>query len=151
MSNFNFSQRSKSNLVGVHPNLIEVVKRALELSIQDFVVTEGVRTVAKQKKLIKLKKSQTMRSKHLVQKDGYGYAVDLVAYPVSWDINKYLEIARAMQQSAKELNIKIRWGGCWGTLNQDSTPQEMLERYKQFSLEKGRKPFIDAPHFELSK
>lgn len=43
-SNFKFSKRSEDNLKGVKPQLVAVVCRALELSLMDFGVTEGLRT-----------------------------------------------------------------------------------------------------------
>ena len=42
---FNLSQRSKDRLKGVHPDLVAVVERAIELTGVDFGVTCGVRTI----------------------------------------------------------------------------------------------------------
>lgn len=38
MNNFLFSKRSEGNLVGVNPELVKVVRRALELTAVDFIV-----------------------------------------------------------------------------------------------------------------
>lgn len=150
MSEFRFSKKSLVKLEGVHPNLVKVVKRALELSNIDFLVLEGVRTTARQKELIRLKKSQTMQSKHLVQNDGYGHAVDLAPYPISWQLEEFYPIALAMKIAAEELNIKIRWGGGWCVLNNyNGTPEQIVKEYSQARLKTRRKAFIDAPHFEL--
>ena len=46
-NNFRLSARSLSRLEGVHPDLVKVVKRAIELTEVDFMVTEGVRTAAR--------------------------------------------------------------------------------------------------------
>ena len=77
---FNLSNRSKGKLEGVHPDMVAVVERAIELTKVDFGVTYGVRTVEEQEKLVAAGRSQTMKSKHLVQDTGFSHAVDVVAY-----------------------------------------------------------------------
>ncbi|MXF06699.1 M15 family metallopeptidase [Escherichia coli] len=112
--NFTFSRRSEERLAGVKPQLVAVVRRALELSEVDFGITEGLRTKERQKQLVAEGKSQTMNSRHLT-----GEAVDVVAYvdgKVSWDWPLYEAIARAFYQAADELNTPIVWGGSWTTL-----------------------------------
>lgn len=125
---FKFSRRSEENLNGVHPDLIKVVRRALQLSAVDFTVIEGVRTKARQKSLFAQGATKTMNSRHLT-----GHAVDLVPYPLDWN-NKHAfeQIAQAMLNAAKELGIAIRWGGDW---NQNGRSDD--------------EKFYDGPHFEL--
>ena len=98
---FNLSSRSRGKLEGVHPDMVAVVERAIELTKVDFGVTYGVRTVAEQEKLVASGRSQTMKSKHLVQEDtGYSHAVDVVAYDgsnVVWEINVYDDICDAFK------------------------------------------------------
>lgn len=77
---FKLSNRSKVKLEGVHPDMVAVVERAIELTSVDFGVTYGVRTVEEQEKLVASGRSQTMKSKHLIQDSGYSHAVDVVAY-----------------------------------------------------------------------
>ena len=116
MASFKLSQRSLDKLDGVHPDLVAVVKRAIELTDVDFGVTYGVRTLAEQKELYNSGRSQTMKSKHLIQGDGYSHAVDLVAYfgsNVSWELNVYDNICDAMAQAAEELEVPIKWGAAW--------------------------------------
>lgn len=111
---YSLSEKSINKLEGVDSSLIKVVKRAIEITTIDFGVTEGLRTVERQRELFAAGKSQTMKSKHLV-----GRAVDLVAMPngrVSWEWKYYTHIATAMKQAAKELGIDIEWGGDWKTL-----------------------------------
>ena len=48
---FTFSERSLNNLKGVHPKLVAVVKRALEITPIDFTVLEGVRSQERQNEL----------------------------------------------------------------------------------------------------
>ncbi|MDF7546949.1 M15 family metallopeptidase [Escherichia coli] len=113
-NNFKFSQRSENNLRGVHPDLVKVVRLALELSPVDFGITEGLRTVERQKQLVAEGKSQTMNSRHIS-----GHAVDVFAYPTpagSWDWQYYQQISRAFKQAGKNLGIPVEWGGDWKTL-----------------------------------
>lgn len=141
MTNRVFGERSTKALVGVHPNLIQVVKRALEICEVDFTVIEGLRTEARQKELWAKgrtapgpKVTWTMNSKHKRQTDGWGHAVDLAHISggqVIWtDAPK---IAKAMLAASAELKIPIRWGGNW---DGDDRP--------------GEKGETDGPHFELA-
>lgn len=126
---FNFSKRSITNFTKVHPLLIAVMVRALSLSKVDFIVTEGLRTLSRQKELVAQGASQTMNSLHLPQHDGNSHAVDVAAYvnkTVSWDMKHYKDISTAVKQAASELNIDVEWGGDWKT-------------------------FKDGPHFQLGK
>lgn len=113
---------SLSRLQGVHPDLVKVVHRAIELTEIDFTVTEGLRDVERQKKLLAAGASKTMRSRHLT-----GHAVDLAALVdgrIRWDWPLYDKLAKAMKSAAAELGIPIEWGGDW-------------------------KSFRDGPHFQL--
>jgi len=120
---FKLSQKSLDRMSGVHPDLVAVVKRAIEITEVDFAVLEGVRSVARQEQLIKAGASQTMKSRHLT-----GHAVDLGAYvngSVRWDWPLYDKIALAMKAAAIELQVSLEWGGSW-------------------------KSFPDGPHFQLT-
>lgn len=105
--------RCERNLTGVHPDLVQVVRRAAALAPGAFIVTEGLRTVARQKQLVAAGASKTMRSRHLT-----GHAVDLAAMvggKVRWDWPLYARLATTMKAAAAELNIPIEWGGDWRT------------------------------------
>ena len=154
---FKLSGRSLNKLEGVHPVLVDTVKRAIEVSSVDFGVIYGVRSLAEQKKLYEAKRSQTMKSKHLVQEDGYSHAVDLMAYDgsdPSWDIVMYDDIADAMKEAAIETGAKICWGAAWH-INDISewsgTMEQAMNAYVDLRRSSGRRPFIDGPHFQLSK
>lgn len=110
---FKFSEKSLKKLEGVVPKLRMVVERALSLSEVDFSITEGVRSLERQKELVAAKKSLTMRSYHL-----RGAAVDVAAFidgKLSWDFKHYEKINEAFQKAAKELDVTITWGGSWKT------------------------------------
>lgn len=109
--------RSLANLDGVHPDLARVVKLASEKT--DFLVTEGLRDIERQKQLKAAGKSKTLNSRHLT-----GHAVDLADCDGCYDIPDLLYIADAIKDSATELNIAVEWGGDW-------------------------KKFVDTPHFQL--
>ena len=141
---FRVSALSRSRLKGVHPDLIRVVDRALMLSSVDFMVIEGVRTPERQRALYAQGRTKpgrivtwTLRSRHLVQADGFGHAVDLAPYPLDWEgparFPKFDAIARAMFAAADDLGVAIRWGADW---DRDGKPRERGES--------------DSPHWELA-
>ena len=120
---FKLSERSIRKLEGVHPDLVKVVKRAIDITEVDFAVTEGLRTKKRQEELVKLGASKTMKSRHLT-----GHAVDLAAVigsEIRWDWPLYYKIADAIKKAANELKVPIEWGGDW-------------------------KSFKDGPHFQLT-
>lgn len=119
---YSLSKKSLDRLSGVHPHLVGVVKRAIEITECDFTVLEGVRSKARQQQLVAAGASQTMNSRHLT-----GHAVDLgacVGGSVRWDWPLYFKIADAMKKAAVELGVPLEWGGDW-------------------------KKFKDGPHFQL--
>lgn len=118
---YQLGAKSRSKLQGVHPHLVMVVERAIEISEQDFTVLEGLRSKERQQELYNIGKSKTLNSRHLT-----GHAVDLAPWPISWDWDKFYPIADAMKQAAEELGIDIEWGGDW-------------------------KSFPDGPHFQLPR
>ena len=153
---FKLSSRSLEKLEGVNPVLVDTVKRAIQLSKVDFGVIYGVRSLAEQEKLYKAGRSQTMKSRHLIQPDGTSHAVDLMAYDgsnPSWDIVMYDDIADAMKAAAKETGAKICWGASWhidDITKWDGTMEEAMNAYVDLRRGQGRRPFIDGPHFQLN-
>lgn len=127
-NNFKFSQRSENNLKGVNPDLVKVIRRALEITPVDFIVIEGLRTQARQKELVATGKSQTMNSRHLS-----GNAVDIIPVNTTWQIKEFIPILRAVKQAAVEQGLKLRFGINWK--NDPALPIETK--------------FIDAPHVEI--
>lgn len=119
---FKLGPTSLLRLEGVHPDLVKVVERAIQLTEVDFTVLEGLRTKERQAELLKAGATTTMNSRHLT-----GHAVDLgalVGGKVRWDWPLYYKIAEAVKAAAKELDIPIEWGGDW-------------------------KKFKDGPHWQL--
>ena len=106
------SKRSLARLVGVHPDLVKVVERAIEITANDFTVTCGVRTEKEQAENVKKGVSKTMKSKHLKQPDGYSHAVDLVPLVngvVTWKWGQpYDDVSGAMKRAAAELGVAIQ-------------------------------------------
>ena len=147
---FKLSQRSLDRLKGLDQDLIDVVQRAIDITEIDFGVSEGLRTLERQKELVEKGASQTLKSKHLG-----GKAVDLVAYigpRVSWELKVYDDIADAMRQAAKELDVTLRWGAAWhkNLTDTDMPSEDLMNEYIDLRRSQGRRPFIDAPHFELA-
>ncbi|MFD1950275.1 M15 family metallopeptidase [Sphingomonas arantia] len=156
--------RSLARLIGVHPDLVRVVKRAalMARSTEDFTVLEGVRsdqdayanwgkgrTVAQlaakgvpasyaKPKLAKVTwLSNPLSTKHRKQKDGFGHAVDLAPFPVDWSLTPS-NMAR-FDRMAKLLFAAAEIESVeirWGAdWDGDGKPREKGEG--------------DSPHFEL--
>lgn len=121
---FSLSTRSRARLKGVHPDLVKVVEAAIATSPIDFMVTEGLRTRARQAELVKAGASRTLNSRHLT-----GHAVDLAALvkgQVRWDWPLYARIAEVMKAEARRQGVAMVWGRDWKRLR-------------------------DGPHFELDR
>ena len=152
---FNLSNRSRNKLDGVHPQLVAVVEAAIKLTKVDFGVTYGVRTLAEQEKLVAAGRSQTMKSKHLIQDDGFSHAVDVVAYDgsdVVWELNVYDDICDAFKVAARDVGISIKWGAAWSEgdiRSYEGTAEDAMNAYIDLRRSQGRRPFIDGPHFEV--
>ena len=153
---FNLSQRSFQKLAGVNDILQDTVKEAIKLTKIDFGVIYGIRTLDEQKRLYEAKRSQTMNSKHLLQDDDTGHAVDLMAYDgsnPSWELVMYDDIADAMKEASKKTGAVLRWGAAWHIDNiaeWDGTMEYAMNAYVDLRRSQGRRPFIDGPHFELN-
>ena len=134
VSKYKLSERSLKSLEGVDPNLVKIVKRAIEITEQDFIVIEGLRT--KEQMMINYGKGRTVAqlavhgipasyakpkeakvtwlNNPFASNHAKGKAVDIVPAPVTWDdIAKFKKINEAMQVAAKEFGIKLSYGGDW--------------------------------------
>lgn len=146
---YKLGKGSLSKLQGVDERLVTVVKYAIGVTKQDFSVICGMRTFSEQQELVRKGASQTMKSKHLD-----GNAVDLMAYCNGgrWELNLYDEIADAMKEGAASCDVKLRWGAAW-TIDDigefEGTAENAMNSYIDTRRSQSRRPFIDAPHFEL--
>lgn len=121
------NQASLKKLEGVHPHLVTIIKAADDAGPMTFQVTEGVRSLARQKALVKQGASRTLRSRHIPGPNGLGHAVDLVVLVngrVSWESPLYHRLADQVKAAARSLGIPVEWGGDW-------------------------RGFFDGPHFQL--
>ena len=147
---YKLSTRSREKLIGVKGELKEVVCLAITYTKIDFGVIEGVRTENRQRALVESGASKTMKSKHLE-----GRAVELMAYVDGrgcWELNVYDEVADAMKRAAIEVDVAVRWGAAWTVTDireWNGTMEEAMNSYVDTRRGQGRRPFIDAPHFEL--
>jgi len=121
---------SLARLQGIHPDLRRIMDAALQAAPFPFRVTEGLRTVERQKHLVAIGASTTMRSRHLT-----GHAVDIIPLVdldrdgtieaeemYHWPL--YHQLAPLVKTAAKGLGLVIEWGGDW-------------------------KSFKDGPHWQL--
>ncbi len=128
-----FGIQSLENLAGVHPDIVDILHEAIKY--YDFSVLEGVRDFERQKQLYTTGKSQTLRSKHLRQSDGYSHAVDIAPYPVDWeDKQRFAYLAGLIMGIAEMKGIELTWGHDW---DNDGD-------FKEHSLK-------DGPHFQLGR
>lgn len=129
---------------GLHPNLVRVLEEAIKHCPIDFTITEGVRTVERQKELyaqgrtkegsiVTYADGEKRKSNHQPKADGYGYAVDIYPYSngsvrvtESYVVSFLKEIATHIKKTAKDMNVNLSWGGDWTSLK-------------------------DYPHFELDE
>lgn len=119
---FSFSKASLNKMNGVDSKLINLMKEAIKESPYDFGITEGIRTLKRQKELFAEGKTKTLKSYHLV-----GKAVDIKIYvngEITWDFKYYKEVADHIKEIARKLGYVITWGGDWKT-------------------------FKDGPHFQI--
>mgnify|MGYP001327288828 CR=1 FL=1 len=117
-------ERSVQRLEGGHADLVRVSMRAAELTEVAFIVTEGLRTMKRQRELVAAGASKTLKSRHLT-----GHAIDfapVVGGEVTWKWPAFPIIADAFKRAAKELGVAIVWGGDWTS-------------------------FRDGPHIELDR
>ena len=119
MSNFKFSNRSLQRLEGVNKDLIKLMELALSRSPIDFGIPEfgGLRTASEQRQLFDkgLTKADGTKLKSYHQT---GNAVDVFAYingKASWSRVHLSLIAGVVLSCAKEMDLKVTWGGTFGS------------------------------------
>ena len=145
-----FGERSRKQLDTCHPDLVLIMEEALDRSKVDFGISEGHRSIERQKQLFNEGKSKidgvTKRGKHnelpSMACDIYAYHPDLdTRRKLVYDKSHLAYIAGVVDSEARRLleedytTHMIRWGGNWdgdGVIDFDQS-------------------FDDFPHFELYK
>ena len=136
------SDASIEKMEGVHPKLIELMKKAIGDSPYDFKIVQGLRTAEYQNSLYQQGRTKpgkivtkldgySRKSNHQAKADGYGHAVDIAVcgqYDQNgnyvkcttdaemFDNKKLVEISKHIKAVAKEIGLEIVWGGDWKTL-----------------------------------
>lgn len=123
---FVYGKRSLQHLEGVHPDLVAVFEKALSYNIVDIAIIDGVRAEAEH--AANLAKGVTRipfsKSRHRIQNDGYGHAIDAIPYPLpeKWGEKpihraEFYFLAGVIRAAAAELGVKIRGGYDWDNDN----------------------------------
>lgn len=111
-------ERSKRNLIGVRPELVRLAEHLpggfVFKGVPYFaVVTDGMRTLAEQEEFVRTGASETLNSRHLT-----GHAIDISLFRK--DTGEYQEgmpvyaaYSKIVFAEAKQLGIKLTWGGSW--------------------------------------
>jgi peptidoglycan L-alanyl-D-glutamate endopeptidase CwlK len=140
---YKLSERSINNLKKVHPLLEKTIYDVMSLQIMDFVVVEGLRTLDRQRQLFATGQTKTLKSKHLLQADGFSHAVDLYPFPVNIkmivkgdprEMFRSGVLAGLVLSVAKRNGIIVTNGADWDMDGETSDTS-----------------FFDAPHFEIIK
>ena len=127
---FKFGRSSEAMLTRIHPDLVKVARRALEISPYDFGInSSSVRDLETQKQLVAEGKSQTLKSRHIVvEPTDLSHAIDINVYDengkITWEIGYFRKVAQAFVTAAIELGVQIELGCLW-------------------------KSFVDGPHIQL--
>lgn len=149
-----FGPTSKKNLERVDPRLVDVAETTA--TGWNCTVTDGIRTIAEQKKNILKGVSKTMDSKHLprdeqgeLDEEGLAKAIDIIPYPTDWPavekglnalkrLDPTLAVCRAymfagfVRGVAHAKGISVRQGVDWDS-----------------DGDVGDQSFYDLPHTEL--
>lgn len=157
---FRLGAQSQSRLIGVDLGLVAVVRRAIDLTEQDFGVYEGLRDASRQRKLFAAGASRTLNSYHLPDAGGIGHAVDLVPYidgRLQWQDAPCLVVAKAMHSAASELDVDVTWGAVWDrplrALDRENLAREIRAYLLRYERRHGpdKDPLIDRPHFQVPR
>jgi len=160
-------ERSKENLKGVHPKLVEMVEECIKITPVDFTILNngGLRTASMQMKLFKRGASKldgrNRKSKHQKQESGFGEAIDLVPYvgDPRWEWPLIYPIAGCMAWLSREMDVELRWGGVWDKELDEYAPKSLNspEQYanaikkavRAYTIRNPGPDFIDGPHYEM--
>jgi peptidoglycan L-alanyl-D-glutamate endopeptidase CwlK len=111
---------STDRRAGVHRDLLRLADAVLQAAPWPLRITEGMRTLERQKQLLAAKATKTLNSRHLT-----GHAIDVVPY-IDLDRDGKIEteelynkrlfdiLIPIAKQEAERLNIKMTFGYDWG-------------------------------------
>ena len=111
---------SSDRRVGVHPELLRLADAVLQAAPWPLRITEGLRSIERQRQLVAAKASKTMNSRHLT-----GHALDIVPY-IDLDRDGKIEteelynkrlfdiLIPIAKKEAERLKIKMIFGYDWG-------------------------------------
>lgn len=134
-----FGKASKRRLATVAKELQHLAEEALAVEIIDFSVTDGRRSKERQNQYFAEGKSKVQwpDSHHnVLEPDDLAEAFDLTPFvngALSYDKTHCCVLAGVILTKAKELGLKIRWGGNWDRDLEPITDQD----------------FQDLVHYEL--
>jgi peptidoglycan LD-endopeptidase CwlK len=135
-----------------------IVRKALELSEQDFAVFEGKRSQERQNALFAAGASRTLNSLHIPDPAGVVHAVDLVPFiggRVQWQTRPCDVVAKVMHRAAELLDVGVTWGAVWDRDIRALDPTDLggeIELYVQrFRARHRRAPLVDRPHFQVDR
>lgn len=159
-------ERTRKNLEGLHPHLVQLHWRADAITTVPYIVTEGLRDRERGAALVKAGFSRTNNSRHFG-----GFALDYaVLYPIDntegrlWQPgflwNDYPEVARAFGQAGVDDDIPVEWGACWSRIDIDGITAAQLNeksagyvrdwrRKNPKLVAAGKGPLVDGPHIQL--
>lgn len=127
------SQRSIENIEECHPNLQKIAYKAASYEgCPHFLVYEGSRSVATQRRYVASGASKTMNSLHIIGSNKWSHAFDAVQATtdekkIDWSFNAAKKLWSFFKKAAEELDIDgLEWGGNW-------------------------RSFKDGPHFQLAR
>lgn len=143
---FKFSRNSIKKMEGVHPRLVSFFKELIMIAEDDFKIVEGVRTLETQQKYYTYGRTNfvnewgekvsvitkidgiTKKSKHQIQEDGFGHAIDIAFTGKNkaerYDIEKFNKLRKKAEPLLQK--YRITWGGDWNN-------------------------FKDRPHFQIKE
>lgn len=130
---YKFSQTSDDRLKTCDKRLQSIFYHAIKISKIDFGITEGYRSVERQKQLLAEGKTKVEFGKH---NEVPSLAVDIVPKvngKSDYSIPVLSYIAGLVDAIAYQMGYNIRWGGNWDSDGEMLTDQT----------------FDDLPHFEL--
>lgn len=114
-----FGNRSKANMKGVLPQLVDVAELAITLCEYDGTVLNGggLRTLAQAQDNV-ARGTGILNSRHIKQPDGFGHAIDIVALTpgkgIDWNnMDAFKAMAKSVKAASAMLSVPIRQGCDW--------------------------------------